>query len=115
MLTTKASVSSSRCRTTADPINPAPPVIKIAEPRRSMSPLSHERPVHRQQILAIATLRGFLSKSMKLIKRDIAEAHRNFFRTRNPHALTLLEDLHKMACFDQRGVGAGVEPSIASP
>src|SRR5882757_6609857 len=114
MLTTRAWVSRSRWRTTAEPINPAPPVTKMVEPLKRMieclrrAALSLEGTIHRHQIFAIAALGGLLRHFGEGVERDIALAQRDLLGAGDAQTLALLQDLHEMAGLDQRGMRAGV-------
>ena len=51
---------------------------------------------------------------MKLVERDVTQPQRDLLGAGDAHALPLLQDLDEMAGFDQRGVGAGIEPRKAA-
>ena len=49
-----------------------------------------------------------------MLARNIAEPQRDLLETGDPQSLPLLEDLHEVARFDERSMGAGVEPGEAA-
>src|SRR5450755_1160889 len=121
MLTTRAWVSRKRCRMTAEPMKPAPPVTKIVEPLKlTISKGSHcrmpapEGAGYRHQIFAIAALGALLRRRLEGLERDVALAQRNLLWAGDACALPLLQDLHEVAGFDQRRVGSGIEPGEAA-
>src|ERR1700739_3856366 len=96
MLTTRAWVSRSRCRTTAEPMKPAPPVTKIVDPLNRMfeylgsAGLTLERAVDRQQIFAVAALGGLLCHPREGLKRDVTLAQRDLLGAGDAQALAVL-------------------------
>src|ERR1700741_4790204 len=102
MLTTRAWVSRNRCRATAEPMKPAPPVTKMVEPlnRVTSAPrerlLAFERPRDRHQIFAVAALGAALRRLFEFFQRNVALAQRDLLGAGDAQALSLLEDLHEM-------------------
>ena len=64
------------------------------------------------KILSVGCCFHGLGKPEKLLGIDEALCKRDFFRTGDLHALTLLDDLDELRRFEQRFVSAGVEPCI---
>src|SRR5205809_7422127 len=108
MLTTRAWVSRKRCRITAEPMKPAPPVTKMVAALNLAMLLSSECHMpasegagHRHQIFAIAALAALLGRFLEGLERDVALAQRNLFWASDARALSLLQNLHEVAGFDQ--------------
>src|SRR5262249_16084690 len=73
-----------------------------------------KRLVYGQEVFAVAALGVAQCERVELLARDVAEPQRDFLETGDPQSLPLLENLHELARFDERGVRGGVEPSEAA-
>src|SRR5271165_239403 len=77
-------------------------------------PLIGKRLIDGHQVFAVAALGVALRERVELLARDVTEPQRDFLETGDPQSLPLLEDLHEVARFDERSMGAGVEPGEAA-
>ena len=105
-------VSLNRCRTTAEPIKPAPPVTKTVQSLKCTClrlRIKWQRTDNHSNIRHSCFCRFFLPIARMLVAK-YSPPQRNLFGASDPQSLALLQNLNEVACFNQRRMRAGIEP-----
>src|SRR5689334_3250948 len=127
MLTTRCSLCAMSCRTSADPMKPAPPVMRYVatasrkgrKRARSLNVSLRSRQVadlcQVEQVPTVVGLRERCGERTQAIRVDEAHPVRNLFDGADEESLSLLDDRDVVRRVQQRLMRARIEPGNATP